>query len=59
MPEKEMQQIKVYCTEAGLIAMSQPFPGEDDAIIIISPEQVDTLVKWLKEAKTEIEQNKG
>lgn len=53
--EKEIQQIKAYTTEAGYVAISQPFPGEDDAVVIVSPEQVATQIKWLAEAKEQIE----
>ena len=30
-------------------------PDEDDAIVIVGVEQIDALIKWLQEAKDEIQ----
>ena len=53
--DKEMFEIRVS-TDKGKIFITQPVPmqSEPDSIII-SPEQVDALIEWLKEAKAEIE----
>jgi len=53
--DKEMFEIRVY-TEKGEIFITQPVPMEDAPnSIIISPEQVDALIEWLKEARAELE----
>jgi hypothetical protein len=50
---KKMEEVEVAVQDDGSIFITQPMHGNDDAIVSISPEQVDTLVKWLKEAEKE------
>ena len=52
---KVMQQIKVSVRDDGDIWISQPagLGYDEDAIVSISPDQVDLLVQWLKEAQAE------
>jgi hypothetical protein len=52
--EKEMQEISVYVSDKNYICIKQPNLYEDDDIIIVNPEQINTLIKWLKEAKQEV-----
>ena len=53
--EKRMKELKVSTTDAGAIELSQfDFSDPDPSPIVIDPEQVDLLVKWLTEAKEEI-----
>ena len=47
--KKNMYKIIVKTTSDGDIQIS----GEDDNIVI-SPDQVDTLIEWLEEAKAEL-----
>ena len=55
--DKEMFEIRVS-TDKGKIFIEQPVPMEDAPnIIIISPEQVDAVIEWLKEARAELEGN--
>lgn len=54
MQEKEMQQVKVYTDEKNFICIQQDNYGGDEAIIYINPDQVDTLIKWLNEARNEL-----
>ena len=55
--KKEMAAIRVT-TDSGMIHISQPDPiDEITPLIIIPPDQVDVIVKWLQEAKAEIEGN--
>jgi hypothetical protein len=41
-------------TKGSEIWITQPRMGDDDVTITISPDQVDILVTWLNEAKTEL-----
>jgi len=55
--DKEMFEIRVS-TNKGKIFITQPVPMQDEPdSIIISPEQVDALIEWLKEARAELEGN--
>ena len=51
--EKDSYQFKVS-TENGCIFITQEDPGSDDSRICLSPDQVDLLVNWLKEARNEL-----
>lgn len=56
MPEREMEQLKVYDGKNGHICISQShFGSNEDDVIIIHPAQVDLLIQWLKEIKIELE----
>lgn len=50
--EKTLQEISVYTNE-NYICIKQPTMNEDDAIVAVNPEQIDILIKWLKEARKE------
>jgi|GEM_PF-4931467 hypothetical protein len=52
--EKRMTQVKVYISDDNYICIEQDNFGNDDSIIAIHPEQVELLVKWLNEAKSNI-----
>jgi len=52
--EKKMLAIEVRVEEGGLIRMTQEDGGEG-VCILVTPEQVDTLIGWLQEAKAEAE----
>jgi hypothetical protein len=54
--KKEMLEINITTNE-GMIFISQPDPYNDYPPIIINPDQVPILIKWLEEAKAEIEGN--
>jgi len=56
--EKEMFEIRISTTDKGGILITQPYPADDDSVILIMPDQVDIVVKWLEEAKAEIESNR-
>ena len=52
---KEMYEVKVYISNSNNIVISQPNETDDKSYIVINPDQVDIIVKWLQEAKLEIE----
>jgi hypothetical protein len=57
MNPKEMQQVEVYVNEKNLIVISQDYFGKKEPdCVSIHPDQVELLIKWLNEAKGEIEQ---
>jgi len=53
--KKGMMEVQVETDDKNNIRIIQPWMHEDDAVILITPEQVDTLIQWLQEAKKEIE----
>ena len=55
---KTMLEVSVYTTNDGKIAIQAPSGYEDSDTVLISPEQVDALTKWLREAKVELTGNK-
>jgi hypothetical protein len=47
---KEMKPVEVRC-EKGLVSLTQLDPmGNDDAVIVLAPEQVPLVAKWMQEA---------
>jgi hypothetical protein len=56
-----MQALKVSVLPDGTICLSQPtgLGPDDDDEIHLHPAQVDLLIDWLREARTEIETNRG
>ena len=55
--DKEMFEVRVH-TEKRKIFIEQPYVMQDEPnLVIISPEQVDGLIEWLKEAKAECADN--
>lgn len=53
--EKEMQSVKVYTSDSEHIVISQTNESGVENLIVIHPDQVDAITKWLKEAKQETE----
>lgn len=53
---KEMLPVKVEKTEEGCICISQDFGAyEEEHSILLHPEQIDLLVKWINEVKEELQ----
>ncbi|HPQ42948.1 MAG TPA: hypothetical protein PKZ42_01880 [Syntrophales bacterium] len=52
--KKEMTEICVETDDEGRISITQPATFEDGDTILIYPDQVDILIKWLQEAKEEV-----
>lgn len=57
MSEKETFQFKVYSGGNGDVCISQQVDCDDDNVIIIHPEQIDLLIKWLNETRDELQAN--
>lgn len=49
-----MVEIRVETNKDGNIVITQPNPQEDNSVIFVTPDQVNVLIKWLREAKKEI-----
>ncbi len=47
-----MEQVEVSVSDNGFVLISQS-GGGDDVAIALHPDQVDTVIKWLQEAKEE------
>ena len=50
--EKELQAIKVRTNDEWVVIEQDNYP-EEPASILVSPEQIPILVKWLQEAAKE------
>lgn len=54
--KKHMEEVSVQTNEEGKILIVQANAvGDHDDTIILEPDQVDEIVKWLQEAKAELE----
>jgi len=52
--EKKLFDIKVYTSDENYICIEQEDFGHDNAVILLHPDQIELLFKWLKEAQQEI-----
>lgn len=52
-----MEEVKEYIGDQGHICIASNPPCGEENVIILHPDQVDILIKWLQELKSEI-QNK-
>jgi hypothetical protein len=52
--EKRMEPVSVV-TKDGSIWIEQKYDSGDDAIVMLNPGQIPTLIKWLEEAVAEVE----
>lgn len=54
--EKKMLPVEVKKTEQGYICISQDLGAfEEEPYILLHPEQIDLLVKWINEVKEELQ----
>ena len=44
----KMYEVEVSANKDGEILIIQPSYGNDDRVISLAPEQVETLIEWLK-----------
>ena len=52
--QKQIIGFEVYDSQAGFVCVKQNSNGSDN-VVIFTPEQIPTLVKWLTEAAAELE----
>jgi len=52
--EKQMLEVTVRTLDSGLIEINQGGDPPEDYSIHIHPDQVETLIRWLQEAKEEL-----
>jgi hypothetical protein len=58
--KRRMESLTVYTTEQGEIAIEQPRTDYDHPdIVLVSADQVETLVHWLQEARAALRQEQG
>jgi len=52
--KKEMLEVSVYTSDSSVF-IEQPYPGyHEPSTIVLSPEQIDIVITWLKTAKEEL-----
>ena len=51
----EMKHVEVYCSDEGFVCIKQGVGDyrDHDQVVVLAPEQIDTVVEWLKRAKEE------
>ena len=54
--EKRMEEL-IVSTKKGQIWIEQPSMYQEEAPIVINKDQVDLLIRWLEEAKSELEKD--
>ncbi len=52
--QKEMTQLKVSLTDAGLVCLEQDQYPDEPLLIQIHPDQVDLVCQWMQEAKSSL-----
>jgi len=57
----EMKQVEVYCSDEGFVCIKQDLGDhrDHDQVVVLAPEQIDTLVEWLKRTKEEAMVERG
>jgi len=54
-----MEEFIVRTTEAGVIEIAQPYVyAEEEPKVLVHPDQVEVLIRWLQEAKEELSRGK-
>jgi hypothetical protein len=56
--QKRMEAINIRTLDDGFIEISSDDYGEGQQQISIPVEQIDTVIKWLQEAKAELQNTK-
>jgi hypothetical protein len=53
---KEMLQVRIFISERGNVCIAQDNDEDQrEELIIIHPDQLDILIKWLNETKAELQ----
>lgn len=56
---KHMLEVRVMTTNDGTVDVIQEVQGMEDSYIRLQPEQLDTVIGWLQEAKEELSQGRS
>jgi hypothetical protein len=56
---KHMLEVRVMTTHDGTVDIIQEVQGMDDSYVRLQPEQLDTVIGWLKEAKAELAEGRS
>jgi hypothetical protein len=51
MKPKRMESIEIYISNEGDICLKNDDYGDGPQVVSFSPEQADTVIAWIKEAK--------
>jgi len=51
---KQMNEVSVYTTEDGNIVVQSAGGYQEWDTVLITPEQADIVVRWIREAKAEL-----
>ena len=57
MGAKRMESVEVYLSEKGQICLKNDDYGAGEQIITFTPEQADTVIEWIRQAKEEALKN--
>ena len=57
--EKGMEAVTVYVSDKNNVCIKGEAYGNEEPIIILNPHQIDAIIQWLKEAKSEALQNEA
>jgi hypothetical protein len=50
---KKMEPVEVYVSDSNFVCIKTDDYGGGEQIILLHPSQIDLLIEWLNEAKTE------
>ena len=56
--EKKMEAVTVYVSDTNNVCIKNDDHYGEESVIVVNHNQIDTLIQWLKEAKSEALQNK-
>ena len=55
--DRAMDAIEVYCSEAGMVVIKQDSAMiQDTSYVSIHPDQIETVIRWLREARAELKE---
>jgi hypothetical protein len=52
--DRTMFEIRVYTTETGMIAIAGARIDSSALPVVLAPDQVEIFIKWLRQAKAEL-----
>jgi len=57
--EKRMEAVTVYVSDTKNVCIKGDEYDGVESVIVLNPNQIDTIIQWLKEAKSEALQDKN